>query len=375
MLQQSLLMSGVGDHLVSVVAAAVASHFGSPIENAHQGVRSDQRQLPAHCRGRNRVVVEIEAYINGLVRFSGHHQVGCQGVGRKGQQLRFFRFEHSRNGARSIAGPGSTVSDLIPPAAGLAIEVGQGSKGAGGKERGANVLDRSFHASFFIPPSHMAGPGGEVVVSGQFQQSGMKANGIAAALQHYAFKVVVKENSGASTPLRKGPHVAAQEVLQRLVKEKLQGQRARIRQRQQQTGEPAGGASDLYCAKRSPVHLPLFADKGAQPQESFPRPGTQGGHQAAQRHYAARVTAGADHLVKAGSAKAWVLLESLADELDIGISYPGPHDLASVEAFGFECPLHRLVVQTQLIGYGCDLPVLGQEESADVAPQLGVDHA
>ena len=253
LLQQSLLMSGVGDHLVSVVAAAVASHFGSPIENAHQGVRSDQRQLPAHGRGRNRVVVEIEAYINGLVRFSGHHQVGFQGVGRKGQQLRFFLFEDSRNGARSIAGPGSTVSDLIPPAAGLAIEVGQGSKGAGGKERGANVLDRSFHASFFIPPSHMAGPGGEVVVSGQLQQSGMKANGIAAALHHYAFKVVVKENSGASTPLRKGPHVAAQEVLQRLVKEKLQGQRARIRQRQQQTGEPAGGVSDLYCAKRSPV--------------------------------------------------------------------------------------------------------------------------
>ena len=120
---------------------------------------------------------------------------------------------------------------------------------------------------------------------------------------------------------------------------------------------------------------PCSPTKVRNRRESFPRPGTQGGHQAAQRHYAARVTAGADHLVNAGSAKAWVLLESLADELDIGISYPGPHDLASVEAFGFECPLHRLVVQTQLIGYGCDLPVLGKEESADVAPQLGVDHA
>ena len=213
MLQKRLLMSGVGNHLVSVVAAAVASDFGNPVENAHQGVGSDQRQLPAHCSGGNRVVVEIEAHVDGLVRFSGCHQIGFQGVGWKGQQSSFFFFEDSGDGARAIAGPGPTVSDLIPPAAGLVIEVGQGGKGAGGKERGANVLDSSFHASFFISPSHMTGPGGEMVVSGQLQQPGMKANGVAAALQNYAFKVVVKESSGAATPLREGPHVAAQEVL------------------------------------------------------------------------------------------------------------------------------------------------------------------
>ena len=57
-------MSGVCDHLVSVVAAAVASDLGSLVENAHQGVGSDQRQLPAHGSGGNRVVIEIEAYIN-----------------------------------------------------------------------------------------------------------------------------------------------------------------------------------------------------------------------------------------------------------------------------------------------------------------------
>ena len=202
----------------------------------------------------------------------------------------------------------------------------------------------------------------------------MKANGVAAALQNYTFKVIVKEISGAATPLREGLHVTTQEVLQRLVKEKLQGQRARIRQRQQQTGEPPGGASDLHCPKGSPVNLPLFADKGAQPQESFPRPGTQGGHQAAQRHYAACVTAGADHLVNAGGAKSRVLLESLADELDIGIGQPGPHDLVPI-ALGLQSPLHRLVVQAQLIGYGSDLPVLGKKESADVGLQFGVDHA
>ena len=134
-------MSGVGDHLVSVVAAAVASDFDSPVENAHQDVGSDQRQGPAHGRGGNRVVVEIEAYINGLVRLGSRHQVGFQGVGWKGQQSSFFFFEDSGDGARAIAGPGPTVSDLVPPAAGLTIEVGQGGKGAGGKERGANVLD------------------------------------------------------------------------------------------------------------------------------------------------------------------------------------------------------------------------------------------
>ena len=51
-------------------------------------------------------------------------------------------------------------------------------------------------------------------------------------------------------------------------------------------------------------------------------------------------------------------LESLADELDIGTGQPGPHELVPV-ALGLQRPLHRLVVQTQLIGYGSDLPVPG----------------
>ena len=47
-------------------------------------------------------------------------------------------------------------------------------------------------------------------------------NLIAAALQHRAFQIVVKNHAGLSAPVLEGVDVAAQEILRCLIEEELQ---------------------------------------------------------------------------------------------------------------------------------------------------------
>jgi hypothetical protein len=53
-----------------------------------------------------------------------------------------------------------------------------------------NVLDGAFHAAFFIAAGRSTGSSGKVVVSGEFQEAGVKVKGIAAAFQDHAAEIV-----------------------------------------------------------------------------------------------------------------------------------------------------------------------------------------
>lgn len=66
-------------------------------------------------------------------------------------------------------------------------EVGQGGERTRGEEARPCVLNGALHAPFFIASRGTAGAGGEVVVGGEFQQTGMEVIGVAAAFEHHAF--------------------------------------------------------------------------------------------------------------------------------------------------------------------------------------------
>ena len=63
-------------------------------------------------------------------------------------------------------------------------------------------------------------------MSAQFQQPGIEVNLIAAALQHRAFQIVVKNHAGLSAPVLEGVDMAAQKILRRLIEEEFQIQSA-----------------------------------------------------------------------------------------------------------------------------------------------------
>ena len=92
---------------------------------------------------------------------------------------------------------------------------------------------------------------------------------VAAALQHRTFEIVVENHARLAGPVLEGMHMAAQEVLHRLIEEELQIQRARIGQRHHETGQRAFGAAHRHVAEVGPVDLRLLARKGVQTQERF----------------------------------------------------------------------------------------------------------
>jgi hypothetical protein len=64
--QQRFLMSRVEYHLLAIPTPPVARNLVSAIEDANGGIGSDERERPPDRLRRDRVIVEIEAYIDGL---------------------------------------------------------------------------------------------------------------------------------------------------------------------------------------------------------------------------------------------------------------------------------------------------------------------
>ena len=64
----------------------------------------------------------------------------------------------------------------------------------------------------------------------------MEVNGVAAALQHRAFQVVVQDGSGRSAPILEGMDVGEKKILQALVEKELQPQGAAVGEGEDESG-------------------------------------------------------------------------------------------------------------------------------------------
>ncbi len=123
----------------------------------------------------------------------------------------------------------------------------------------------------------------------------------------------------------------------RLIEEELQIQRARLRQRSHKAGQLAASAADGDLAEVRPVHLGLFGGKHLQAQERFARRWrAQRGHGAPQLYHAPGVTALLDHLINARGAQPRILMQGLANEVQIGIGDTGAQGLGAVETIRFD---------------------------------------
>ena len=332
-LEHRFLMDGIEHELVAIIGACMAGDLDGAIENAHAGIGSHQRQLPADGFRRDGVVVEIEANIDGLVRTHRLDPVGGERMQGRGQQTGLFFGEGFADRAVVAARPAPLMSDLIAPEQSLPVAFGQCGEGAARPEGIAHIADGAFHASFLIARAHLAGPWREVIVRAEFDQARVKQDLIAATFQHGAFEIVVKNHSRLPGPGLKGMNVAAQEVLHGLIEEELQIQCPRIGQRDHEAGQSAPGTAHHHVAEVRPIDLRLLAGKSLQLQERLAALRTQAGHGAPQLHDAAAVSAIANHLVDARGAQTGMLFQGLAEELDVGIDDGGTQWLGAVEAF------------------------------------------
>ena len=257
---------------MAVVSAWMAGDLRRAFEDSHQRVGGDQRQLATDGFGRNRVIVEIEANIDGLRRPHRQNEIGLERMSGLRQQARLFFGEDLGNGAAVVSGPASPVRHLIAPEQCLPIAFGERGEGTARPEGFAHIANGSLHAAFLIAGADLTGACDEVIMSAQLHQSRVEVDLVAPAFEHRAAKVVVENHARLAGPVLEGMNMSAQKVLHRLVEEELQIQRPRPRQRGHEAGQRASRAAHGDLAEVSPVHLGLFGGECLQVQERLRAP-------------------------------------------------------------------------------------------------------
>src|ERR1700694_4399953 len=93
---------------------------------------------------------------------------------------------------------------------------------------------------------------------------GMKAHGVALALQHRALEIVVEQDTRTSVPGREGGDVTAQEALHAGIEEEAQENLARVAQHHDEGHQGTACAAAQEMTKMPPVDLRLLAGQAAQ---------------------------------------------------------------------------------------------------------------
>ena len=167
--------------------------------------------------------------------------------------------------------------------------------------------------------------------------------------------------------------MAGEEVLERLVKEKLEIQRSGIRQRQYKTGQSTFGLPYTHHPEVSPVDLSLFSRKHLQTHEDLAEPRSFLANVASELLDSARVPTLADHREDTRGAKTWMLFQRLLDELPIGFKL-GRSRRSTAEPLDLQCSSDRVVVKTEFGSNGADSPVFGVIEPTDLNHEFRGNH-
>src|ERR1700722_7202325 len=127
--------------------------------------------------------------------------------------------------------------------------------------------------------------------------------------------------------------------------------------------------------KVSPVDLRLLAGKRLELQERFAAVRAQAGNSTPQLHDAAAVTTVANHLVEARGAQTRMLIERVANELDVGIDDGYSQRLGAFEAFALNRVANGVRVNAQITGDRADFPVFGVKVAANLRADFRTNHA
>jgi len=117
----------------------------------------------------------------------------------------------------------------------------------------------------------------------------------------------------------------------------------------------------------------MLTGKGFQTQERLAAFGTQAGHRTPQLHHAAGVTALVNHLINAGGAQPRMLLQRLANKLDIGVDQGRTQGLRDAESLQLDGVAHGFRMKAQFLGDGADFPMLGVIIAADLRARFGTE--
>jgi hypothetical protein len=150
------------------------------------------------------------------------------------------------------------------PSLGLDIEVVEIGESAGREEVVAHIADGALDTALLVAARHRHRTRVITIMSGERDQGGMKADGIALSLQHRALEIVVEQHTRTSIPGREGGDVTAQEALHAGIEEEAQENLAGVAQHYDKGHQGTACAADDEMTKMPPIDLRLLAGQAAQ---------------------------------------------------------------------------------------------------------------
>ena len=169
--------------------------------------------------------------------------------------------------------------------------------------------------------------------------------------------------------------MAEEKILQGLVEEELQPQSAAVGEGEDEAGQTAAGATDGHLPEVGPIGLRLLAGKGVKAQKSFPLGRAQFRHHAAELIDAAGIAARVNHLEETGGTQAGILLQGLAQKVEVRIGDTVAQPGLATKALGVERGAHGVGVQMQFRRNGADFPMLGVKQVTDLSDLFLSNHA
>src|SRR3954452_16826702 len=127
-------------------------------------------------------------------------------------------------------------------------------------------------------------------------------------------------------------------------------------------------------AEVRPIDLPLLASKGLELQKRLTTRPTKSGNGAAQLHDASAVASIPNHLKDARGQQARMLLESLANELNVGIDNRGTKRLRTLEPLALDRVANGIGMDIQFARDGADLPMFGVKITSNLRAGFRTDH-
>ena len=119
----------------------------------------------------------------------------------------------------------------------------------------------------------------------------------------------------------------------------------------------------------------MLAGEGVKAEKSFTLGRAQVGQDAAELDDAAGVAARANHLQETGSAQARILLQGLAQEVEVRIGQAVTQPGMATEAIGVERGTHGIGMEVQFRRNRADFPMLGMKQMTNLSDLFIGNHA
>lgn len=159
--------------------------------------------------------------------------------------------------------------------------------------------DGPFDSPLFVAGSDVAGAGFETIRAGELQVARMKADLVAMAFEHDRAEIVAGDGTRHPAEVLEGGDMAAEELGERRVEEKLDIERPRIDERQEEGRQSPPRPTYQDAAEVGPIDLRRLARQARQPGKNPPgRRRAQLAHHPSQLRHAAPEAALAQHAVR-----------------------------------------------------------------------------